>query len=178
MFHGSGENLEHDFIVQSGANPALIGFRLDRPAHLTSSGDLEVDLGESVLRLRKPLAYQDRGTIRKEVTAKFVLTKSGEVRVKVGAYDRHLPLVIDPVFVFSTYLTGSAADQITAVTTDSAGNVYVTGFTGDASFPVTNAANPLCSQCSDASQTNEGFISKLDPTSRSHRRGKVIEVLE
>jgi hypothetical protein len=68
------------------------------------------------------------------------------------------------VFVFSTYLDGSSADSITAVTTDSSGNIYVTGYTGSTDFPITSANSPLCSTCSNVAQTNEAFISELDPT--------------
>jgi hypothetical protein len=164
LFHGRGNMLEHDFVLEPGADPSHISVRLDKPSHITRSGDLVVDLGVAKVHFLRPVAYQDSGQSRKEVPAKFVVAPNGDIRFELGAYDHTKTLLIDPVFGFSTYLDGSGADSITAVTTDPAGNVYVTGYTGSADFPITNANNPLCSVCSDVSQTTEAFISELDPT--------------
>ncbi|HKR13626.1 MAG TPA: SBBP repeat-containing protein [Pyrinomonadaceae bacterium] len=45
-------------------------------------------------------------------------------------------------FVFSTYLGGNKCDRANAVATDAAGNVYVTGETDSANFPIANAFQP------------------------------------
>lgn len=44
-----------------------------------------------------------------------------------------------PSIVFSTYLGGDQCDQVTAVATDSSGNVYLTGHTTSSNFPLANA---------------------------------------
>lgn len=164
LFHGNGNSLEQDFLLAPGADPSLIAFSFDKPVRVSSSGDLVVDLGDAQLHFLRPVAYQESGTSRKAVPAKFVIARNGEIRFKLGAYDHAKPLVIDPVFGFSTYLDGTNSDSISSVTTDPAGNVYVTGYTRSTDFPITNAKNPLCTLCSDANQTSEGFLSKLDPT--------------
>ncbi len=41
--------------------------------------------------------------------------------------------------VYSTYLGGSGGEQARGIAVDSAGNAYVTGFTGSTDFPVVNA---------------------------------------
>jgi hypothetical protein len=61
--------------------------------------------------------------------SRFVVDPHDAVRFRLGAYDRSRALVIDPVFGFSTYLAGTGGEQLAAVTTDAAGNVYVTGST-------------------------------------------------
>ena len=58
------------------------------------------------------------------------------VAFTVGAYDRTVPLVIDPVLVFATYLAGTGTDIISAATTDFSGDVLVTGTTTSTDFPV------------------------------------------
>ncbi|MFY9556797.1 MAG: FG-GAP-like repeat-containing protein, partial [Blastocatellia bacterium] len=60
--------------------------------------------------------------------------------------------------VFSTLLGGSNFDQGTGIAVDSAGNSYVTGFTGSTNFPTT----PGVFQSLSSSFSNDAFVTKLD----------------
>ncbi len=128
-FYGNGNALEHDFTLDPGADPARIRFRFEgaEGATLSEDGDLVVHAAGQILKLRKPTAYQTVATVHKQVDAQFVFEQDGAIGFRVGNYNRSLPLVIDPVFVFSSYLSGTAADTSAAVTTDAAGNIYLTG---------------------------------------------------
>jgi len=55
-----------------------------------------------------------------------------------GNYDPDLPLVIDPVLVYSTYLGGSGNDRGYGIATDSEGNTFITGYTASSDFPLTD----------------------------------------
>jgi len=57
---------------------------------------------------------------------------------------------------YATYLGGSAFDEGRGVAVDSAGNVYVDGFTDSADFPTRNALDPALRGRQDA------FVAKLD----------------
>jgi Protein of unknown function (DUF1573)/Beta-propeller repeat len=161
LFYGNGDSLEHDFRLSAGADPGNIALRFKGADKLEvdSRGDLQVHASGGQLTLRRPVAYQQIDG-RKPVYASFALDKDGTVRFRVGKYDRSHVLVIDPVFTFSTYLAGTGTDQISAVTTDSTGNIYATGFTSSTDFPPANSLEQPCSE--DGCRTI--FVTKLDPS--------------
>ncbi len=81
--------------------------------------------------------------------------------MRFGPYDPALPLIIDPVLSYATYLGGSGLGAVTGVAVDSSGNLYVTGWTEAVNFPV---VGPVLAPNSGAA--NQGsvdvFIAKLN----------------
>jgi hypothetical protein len=53
------------------------------------------------------------------------VVQGDEITFQVGDYDSSLPLVIDPVLVYSTYLGGSGGDQGLGIAVDGSGNSYI-----------------------------------------------------
>jgi hypothetical protein len=157
VFHGSGDSIEHDFLVQPGTPVSSIAFRLDRPARVLHDGSLEVTAGTGSIRFARPVAYQEMSGERRQIEASFQMHAEGAITFRVGSYDPSRVLVIDPVLTFSTYLSGTTQDQISAVTTDTGGNVYVTGTAGAIDFPVQNPEQAT-------NYGNDAFVSKLDST--------------
>ena len=164
-FYGNERELEHDFEVAPGADSSQIAlrFRGSSSVKLLPDGDLAVEASAGRLVLHKPVAYQVAGDTRQSVKANFRLLDNGEIRFDLGAYDHSRTLVIDPVIVFATYLAGTGTDQITAVTTDAAGNILLTGFTSSTDFP---SKSPLQAAPGGKGATN-AFITKLDPTGKT-----------
>src|SRR3569833_1024061 len=168
-FYGNGEELEYDFVVNPGADPAQIGVAFTGAASMsqTDHGDLLLRSAGGDLTLRKPIAYQIIGDARRSIDASLVANDHGAVHFKLGTYDHTLPVVIDPVYVFSSYLGGTGGDFATAVTTDSAGNVLVTGYTSSADFPTAHAEQGALGGCDQYAGCQNAFITKIDPTGKT-----------
>jgi hypothetical protein len=109
--------------------------------------------------------YQEQNGKRQQIPGQFVLASNNdavrdaevEFGFRIGEYDRSRPLVIDPGFVFSTYLGGGSDDGAFSVAVDTAGNAYITGFTISNDFPLEGAA-----QATPGGGV-EAFVTKLDP---------------
>jgi hypothetical protein len=164
-FYGNGQELEHDFLVAPGAAPSQIAFQLAGASavRIASDGDIEIRAAHGTLSLRKPVAYQILNGERRDVNAKFLLSSDNTVRFEIGSYDVAQPLVIDPVYVFSSYLGGSTGtDEISGVSTDSSGNIFVVGTTSSTDFPTSHPLQP-----SLGSNNQSIFVSKFDPTGKT-----------
>jgi hypothetical protein len=164
-FYGQQRQLEFDFVVKPGADPAAIALDIDGAKKITTeNGDLVLASAAGDLRLHKPVAYQNQGEQRQPVDARFVL-KGTEVALAVGAYDRSRPLVIDPTIVYGTYLGGGNEDDGLAITVDSTGAAYITGETSSSNFP-TNGT-PVAPLVVALQGTSDAFVTKLSPTGAS-----------
>lgn len=160
IYYGSGHQLEYDFNVAPGADFKAIRLRFSGAPdiRLSETGDLLIETANGMLRHRKPAAYQEINGLRRQIAAQYVIDRHHDVRLAVGQYDKHHSLVIDPILSYSTYLGGHQDDRINGVAVDAAGNVYVTGDTFSADFPVRSTLQPFHSLGYDV------FVAKLDPT--------------
>ena len=141
-YTGRDSNLKSEFLVAPGADPKQI--RLEYPdadGHISidAHGDLIVHVATAELREQAPVAYQELEGIRHPVKAGFRVVEGNSVVFNLGDYDPALPLVIDPVISYSTYIGGTAQSAVTALTVDGAGNLYAAGWTEAIDFPVSNA---------------------------------------
>jgi hypothetical protein len=169
-YYGKGRQLEYDFILAPGADPASIRLTVRGLAKgaepalaLDGTGDLTLRAPGGDVVMRRPVAYQpgDGGT-REPVDAAYVLVGSpgpGDDRVwhvgfALGDYDRSRPLVIDPVVSYATYLGGSLEDAGMAIAVRD-GRAYVTGYTDSLNFPAAGAA-----QANQPGQ--DAFVAKLN----------------
>ena len=79
-----------------------------------------------------------------------------------GTYDAFLTKLnaVGSALVYSTFLGGSNDDTGTSIAVDSSGNAYVTGFTNSTDFPIVNALQTMCPDCS--SGNTDAFVTKLN----------------
>ncbi len=136
-FHGAQRQLEFDFVVAPGADPAPIGFHFTGAQGMKTdeNGNLIVSSSAGDVLLHKPVAYQEQNGSRQNIDSRFLLKANNQVSFQLGNYDRSRELVIDPSVTYATYLGGSAEDDGFGIAVDSSGNAYVTGKTMSTNFP-------------------------------------------
>lgn len=164
IFYGDGRNLEYDLIVAPGADPSQVRFSFEGADQLKLSPEGHIILSTSVGQLvhRAPKIYQARDASRKKIGGRATLSAEGTVGFRLDSYDPTLPLTIDPVLVYSTYLGGTRGDVIQGVAVDAEGNVYVAGSTGSLDFPL---VDPLQDEFAGGGATiGDIFVSKIDPS--------------
>ena len=164
VFYGNAKNqLEYDFNVAPNADPNKIRLNFDGAQNLSidAGGNLVIKTENAELVQQKPFAYQIIGGEKRAVEVKYFINEKSEIRnpkseigFALGAYDRNLPLVIDPVLDYLTYLGGSAVDRADSIKVDAAGNAYIVGATSSLDFPTPNSRN---------NGTFAVFVSKIDP---------------
>ena len=164
IYYGNHNQLEYDFIVAPNADPKAIrlNFAGADGIKVDAAGDLIIRAGKDEIRQRKPFLYQEANNVRREIAGRYVLNAKREIGFEIGAYDRALPLVIDPVLVYATYFGNGGLNQsgTSGIAVDAAGNAYVTGFTLSPNFPTTVGA--FKRTLNNQRGNGEAFITKLN----------------
>jgi hypothetical protein len=138
LFYEHDHTYKYEFVVASGANPALIRMQYEGADKISlKNKNLYIKTGKHETVERSPFAYQiTEDGVRIPVECRFVfffLT----VSFAIEKYDADKPLIIDPQMVFSSY-SGSTADNWGATATyDHNGNLYGSGIVHSTGYPVT-----------------------------------------
>ena len=113
IYYGNQKQLEYDFELDPGADPSRIRlwFEGTKSLRIDANGDLVLGMGKGELYHHRPRAYQRQDGARIPIAAGYRIIGRNEVRIEVAAYDRSLPLTIDPVLSYSTYLGGFRNDR-------------------------------------------------------------------
>lgn len=159
IYYGNQRQLEYDFVVKPGANPNTIALEFDGTEGLTinQEGDLILKIKGGEVSLHRPYLYQQRADMREVIPGQFILKGKNKIGFEVGKYDRTIPLMIDPILRYSTYLGGAGDDAANSIAADGSGNIYVTGETSSIDFPTTTGAF-------QTSHPANLFVSKLNPS--------------
>ena len=176
VYYGSGDQLEHDYLVAPNADPGLIQmqFRGATPRLDAETGELILQQPEGIeaaIRLERPVAYQmsEDGT-RRSVAASYRLRADGKAQFTLGNYDRAQPLVIDPVILYGTYFGGDRADSIVDLKLGSDGSIFLL-ITGDSTdLKTVGAPANICNGTCGPTNPGNGnvkpdmYVAKLDST--------------
>jgi RHS repeat-associated protein len=161
LFYGNQNQLEYDFVVAPGTDVKTIRLQLTGAEHaaIEANGDLAFSVGGQIIRFHKPEVYQTIFGIRQAVPGQYLL-KGNHLSFEVGTYDKTLPLVIDPVLSYSSYLGGTKMDEGWGVAVDGSGNAYVCGQTLSL---LTNilTAGALQTNYGGGLQAGDAFVAKI-----------------
>ena len=170
VYYGNQQQLEYDFIVAPGADPNVIAlnFAGADALEIDPQGNLliSIDDGGQVIQ-NSPIIYQEINGVHQNVDGGYVLSENGRVGFELGDYDTSLPLVIDPILVYATYLGGIDTDSVYGLAVDSSGNAYMTGRTYSVDFPTTlGAFDTMLDDVVDPypGSDRDAYIVKLDTT--------------
>ncbi len=138
IYYGNHRQLEYDFVVAPHADPDSIQFQVKgaKQVQVSSEGNLIVKMSDGELHFQSPTVYQESNGLRVPLQGEYAMKSPTRVGFHIPSFDPGMPLIIDPVLVYSTYLGGSGDDQPTGIAVDSQGSVYVTGYTDSTDFPL------------------------------------------
>ncbi|HKV11618.1 MAG TPA: SBBP repeat-containing protein [Thermoanaerobaculia bacterium] len=142
VYYGQGKTLEYDFVVAPGADPDRIRLEIEgaESLRLDEEGNLRLRLGGGEILKPAPVLYQEVDGERRPVSGRFLLA-GNTVGFEVGAYDRALPLVIDPTVVWASLLGGNDIEWAYDVAVTPNGQAYACGYTYSTNFPTRPAAS-------------------------------------
>jgi hypothetical protein len=173
VYYGNQGRLEYDLILAPGADVRAIrlAFGGVDDLDLDAQGNLLLHAGNEVIVKKKPRIYQEVDGVQRDIPGRYIRdheTKApssftGLVGFEVESYDRTRPLVIDPVFAYSTYLGGSSGEIGAGIAVDAAGNAYIVGNTLSCNFPSTPGSfQPACNPT--PGNNADVFVTKLNPS--------------
>jgi outer membrane protein assembly factor BamB len=163
-----GGRFAYDLVLAQRTDPdkVVLDFRGAGRPSLARDGGLVLHTLAGALRQPPPVAYQRIGGQPVAVAARFRLMPDGGVGFAVGRHDPSRPLVIDPVLEWSTYLGGGVDDEINAISSDAAGNVYVAGRTTSRDLAPAGAIDGWDERnaiCEDYPPCYDAFAAKYAP---------------
>jgi hypothetical protein len=184
MYEGGKGQLKGTYLVAPEADPSRVRWRYEGVERLwlDKAGNLQLTLpapassidspstandnlvsqqdATFVITEQAPVAWQEVAGTRVVVDVHYGLDPDGSVDFQLGAYNRSLPLVIDPYLTYSSYLGGRGYDSAYGIAVDLAGNIYLTGRTESPDFPLANPLQPALGSLNEY----DAFVTKLSPS--------------
>jgi hypothetical protein len=163
VFHGNQQQLEYDFTLAPNADPNVIRIHFDGvdKISLTSQGDLVLKIGTGEIRQPKPEIYQTVAGAREIINGDYKILDSQTVAFEIESYNRSLPLVIDPVLVYSAYFASDKGTTGWAIARDTNDCTYIAGQTFAKEFFTPNAFQ---TNYAGGRFTGDAFVAKFDST--------------
>ena len=157
VIYVNGNNVEYDFVVKPGGEPANIKLAYTGATNLsiTADGGILAKTPMGDVAEKHPVAYETQSG--KPVDSRFALNDN-VVSFVTGKHEGSL--TIDPYLSWCTYYGGSNEEEITAVKCISSGGgaIFVTGYTASTDLPTSTGAY----QTANGGGTYDAFIAKYN----------------
>lgn len=155
-YYFEGGFLRYDFILQAGADPSQIAFKINgcdsKLDRQLNSLVFHTQVGE--IRQKDLLTYQIIEGRKRDLRSKFVL-EDDVLKIDVEEFNPASGMVIDPL-IFSTFIGGEASDYLYDLKKDASGNLVVCGESAGFGFPSTSGAYSI-----EAQSSTDAYISKF-----------------
>lgn len=152
--------LEYDLRISPGADLSQIKLRYEGAEvfGVGADGSLNMTTLFGPFSEKLPLIYQESSNGKQKLAGRYVALDQGLLGFRIDSdYDHTKPVIIDPQFVYSTYLGGNSYDVNSALAIDYYGCAYIAGDGMSIDYPNTVPGRPLCGDLPDV------IISKLNP---------------
>ena len=128
---GTAGHLKSEFTVNPGSEPSAITVQYQGLANmsLNANGDLILKTATKDIIDEAPVSYQVVNGQKVNVTSSYLIGADNTVTFNVGAYNKSIPLVIDPVLRYSLYFGGDGRDTGNSIAVDNKGYAYFVGTT-------------------------------------------------
>ncbi len=155
VWHGGDGAVEYDLEVAAGVDATALVLTFDgaESVDVDRDGSLVIATRDGALIQKPPRVIQDGRDLR----AQYVPIGETRVRLTFDGYRRELPMLIDPVLAYATYLGGGGVDEFAGMAIDAGGNMYLTGYTHSTDFPIKSAV-----QGTYPGGTWDAFVTKLN----------------
>jgi hypothetical protein len=158
LFYGTDGRFEFDFVVAPHADPNQIRLTFSGAEKIRrlETGEISLQLAGEDVRLKRPTIYQENNGIRREIEGGYTIRDGKDVTFTLGDYDAALPLTIDPLIVYGTYVGSSQDNGSGGIAVNQNGETYMLGLTNDATTLQSTTTFPISSSGSDT-----GFLTKI-----------------
>lgn len=163
VHYGNQRELEYDFIIAPHADPAEIAVRFTGADSvcINEAGELVLKLGGEEIRQPRPVIYQTVRGKRKDIDGGYRLEGERTMKFRIGDYDPSLPLTIDPVLSYSTFIGGEEMDIGWAGVVDAKGDVYLAGETRSSQF-YASASSLQTNLAGNTDNHGDAFVMKVN----------------
>ncbi len=118
---------ESTYYIEPNASVEDIKLVYNVPVETTKNGSLILKFETGYMTESPPVAWQEINNKKVPVMVSFKKLTTYEAGFEVGQYNRELPIIIDPVLAWNTFMGSSGHDEAHGVAVDNFGNVYTTG---------------------------------------------------
>lgn len=164
--YSQGNFLKYDVILKpnSSIQDVKLSYEGTDNLKITKSGNLIIKTSVGDIVEQKPYAYQEIGKTKVEVPCEFILTNNTVSFKLTGKYNKNIPLIIDPVLVFSSFSGSNANNFGMTATYGYDGSLFSGGTAFSIGYPTTLGAFDPSFNGTPAGGITDGVITRYDST--------------